>query len=129
MEQKKATVKSAVYKKSINTQYGESYIFDITMDNGDSGQYFSKTQDQSKFQQGKEVEYTIEKKVNGQYTNFSIKPVQLNGFTPGKGNPSYEHRRTALKCSVDLAIAGKIELGKIATYADSFMKFLNANEN
>lgn len=129
METKKSIVRSAIYKKAFNSEkYGEGHIFEITFDNGDKGDYIGKTNPQTTFVDGKETEYTIEKKVNGNYTNYSIKPVKNgNGFVPGKGNPSYEHRRTALKCATDLAAAGKIDTGKIKEYSESFMKFLNAD--
>lgn len=127
MDTKRSIVRSAIFKKSINGQNGEMHIHEITFDNADKGDYISKSNPQTAFVQGAEVDYTIEKKINGNYTNYSIKPVKQmgNGFVPGKGNPSYEHRRTALKCATDLASAGKIEIGKIKEYSESFMKFLN----
>ena len=127
MEQKKSIVRSAIFQKSFSGKNGLAYIFEITMDNGDKGQFFNSSETQSTFKEGVETDYTIEQKVNGQYTNFYIKPVKQNGFVPGKGNPSYEHRRTALKCAVDLAASDKIDIKKIPDYATSFMKFLNAD--
>lgn len=126
MEQKKSIVRSAIFKKANSGQNGLYYIFEITFDNGDTGVYFSKTEQQDTFKEGVETDYTIEAKVNGQYTNYSIKPLKsANGFVPGKGNPAYEHKRVALKCAVDLAANKIIEKKEIATFAESFMKFLN----
>jgi hypothetical protein len=128
MENKRSIVRTAIFQKSLSSEkYGDSHIFEITFDNGDKGQYFSKTKDQNLFQEGKESDYTIEQKVNGQYTNYAIKPVkqQQNGFGGFKANPVHENKRTALKCAVELAGAGKIETTKISDYATSFMKFLN----
>jgi hypothetical protein len=126
MESKKSTVKSTVFKKSFDGKFGETFVHEITFDNGDKGEFLSKSNPQTSFVIGKEAEYTIEERVNGNYRNHSIKPVKaMNGFVPGKGNPSYEHRRVALKCAVDLVVAGKAEVGKIKEYAGSFMKFLN----
>jgi hypothetical protein len=125
MEQKKSVVKSAIFRKANSGQNGLYYIHDITFENGDTGVYFSKNETQDTFKQGQEAEYTIEAKVNGQYTNYSIKPVAKAGFVPGKGNPAFEHKRTALRCAVDLVVAGKIELKQVSEYAKSFMKFLN----
>jgi hypothetical protein len=118
-------VRSAIYQKSFSSKFGEGHIFEITMDNGDKGQYLTKTNTQDKFKEGQEVEYTIETKVNGNYTNHSIKPVQANGFIPGKGNPVYEHKRTALKCATDLVCAGKVSEKDLITAAEKLMKFLN----
>lgn len=125
MEKKKSVVRSAIYQKEINGNYGVLHIFEITFDNQDKGQYLSKTRDQQKFIEGKETEYTIEEKVNGNYKNYTIKPFQENGFVPGKGNPFYEHKRVSLKCAVDLCCHGKIETKDIKSYSESFMKFLN----
>lgn len=126
METKRSIVRSAIFKKANSGTNGLYYIHEITFDNNDKGVYFSKTETQDTFKEGQEAEYTIETKVNGNFTNYSIKPIRAtNGFVPGKGNPAYEHKRTALKCATDLAAAGKIELKDISKYCESFMKFLN----
>jgi|SRR5687767_8837142 len=125
METKKSVVKSAIFKKANSGTNGLYYIHEITFENGDTGVYFSKTEAQDTFKTGVETEYTIEAKVNGQYTNYSIKPIRAAGFVPGKGNPSYEHKRTALKCATDLVCAGKIPEKDIIHAAEKLMKFLN----
>lgn len=126
MEQKKSIVRSAIFKKAFSGKTGLAYIFEITFDNNDSGQYFSQSETQSVFKEGVEAEYTIEKKENGQYTNYTIRPPKAaNGFVPGKGNPQYEHKRVALTCATNLAAAGKIETKQIKDFSESFMKFLN----
>lgn len=126
MEQKKSITRSAIFKKSGSSAYGEYHVFEVTMDNGDKGNYLSKSKDQQTFKEGVEVEYTIEEKVNGNYTNYTIKPVAKgNGFVPGKGNPSYEHKRVALKCATDLVCAGKVPEKDLITAAGKLMKFLN----
>lgn len=128
MEQKKSIVRTAIFKREVNTKYGSCYSFEVTFDNGDKGDYLSKSQQQDKFKEGIETEYTIEKRENGQYVNYTIRPIVQNGgngFVPGKGNPSYEHKRVALRCAVDLCSSGKIPLDKIPDFAGSFMKFLN----
>lgn len=126
METKKSIVRSAIFKKAFSGKNGLAYIFEITFDNNDVGQYFSNSEKQETFKEGQEIEYTIEKKTNGQYTNNYIKSAAAsNGFVPGKGNPAYEHKRVALKCAVDLVAASKIEVKQVGDFAKSFMKFLN----
>lgn len=125
METKKSKVASVVFKKANSGTNGLYYIFDVAFENGDKGQYFSGKEQQDAFKEGVETEYTIEQKVNGQYTNYSIKPLKALSARP-MGNPVFEHKRVALKCSVDLAAFGKIEVKEISKYAESFMKFLNA---
>lgn len=100
------------------------HIFEITFDNNDKGDYLSKKNPQESFKEGQEIEYTIIKKENGQYVNYQIRPVQQ--FAGNKGNPIYDHKRTALRCATDLAAAGKIEVGKIKDFSESFLKFLNS---
>lgn len=127
METKKSICRSAIFKKTGSGTYGEYHVYEVTFDNGDKGNYLAKKNPQDAFKEGQEAEYTIEKKENGQYVNYTIKPMQaMNGGGFPKGNPVYEHKRTALRCAVDLASVGKIELKKISEFADSFMKFLNA---
>lgn len=128
MEKKKSQVRSVVFKKEFTNSYGTSYIFDVVFENEDAGQFFSKEKDQKTFRQGVEVEYTIEQKVNGQYTNYTVKPFQANGQAGGfpKGNPSYEHKRTALKCATELVCHGKLDEKQLIPAAEKFMTFLNA---
>lgn len=125
METKKSIVRTAIFKKEWN---GKG-IYEITFDNGDKGQYFSESKEQSAFKEGQEIEYTYEKKEKDGFTNYYVKPAnqQRNGFNGGfpKGNPVYEHKRIALTNACNLASAGKIGLDKIGEYAGSFMKFLN----
>lgn len=128
MEQKKSIVRSAIFKKAFSGKNGLAYIFEITFDNGDSGQYFNSKETQDTFKEGQEIEYTIETKVNGNFTNHSIKPVRAangTGFVPGKGNPAYEHKRVALKCATDLVCAGKVPEKDLIAAAEKLMKFLN----
>lgn len=124
MEQKKSIVRAAIYKKQFEGRNGIGYIYEITFDNGDKGDYIANSEKQETFKIGVDTEYTIETKTNGNFTNTVIKPVKT-GFVAGKGNPAYEHRRTALKCAVDLAANKIIEKKDISTWAESFMKFLN----
>lgn len=125
MEQKKSITRSAIFKKSGSSSFGEYHVFEITFDNGDKGNYISKSKEQTTFKEGVEVEYTIEVKENGNYKNYTIKPVKANGFIPGKGNPSYEHKRVALKCATDLVCSGKVPEKDLIHAAEKLMKFLN----
>jgi len=125
MEQKKSKVSSVVFKKANSGANGLYYIFDLAMENGDKGQYFSSKEQQDAFKEGVEVEYTIEQKVNGQYTNYSIKPLKQAGARP-MGNPVFEHKRVALKCATDLVCHGKVEEKNLITAAEKLLKFLNA---
>jgi hypothetical protein len=85
METKRSKPTEITFKKEHTGSYGPVYYFTIKFANGDSGAYGSKSKDQTAFILDKEVEYTIESKVNGNYTNHYIKLPVTNGspaFTP-----------------------------------------------
>jgi hypothetical protein len=85
METKKSKVTAIAEKVSqFAGPNGTIYYHEISFENGDKGRYGSKTEKCEKFTVGQEADYTIETKVNGNYTNHIIKPVQVqNG--PGGG--------------------------------------------
>ena len=101
METKKAKVAMVIEnQRSYNTQNGTCYVHRITFENGDTGDYNSKSATCEKFKQGVETDYTIETKVNGQYTNVLIKPVstQANGGGGFKSQPKDEGKIVAQSC-------------------------------
>lgn len=112
------------------SKHGLFYKFEVSFDNGDAGQYLSKSQDQNKFVKGQETAYTIEgKEYNGQ-TYYTIKPVvQQQSFGGGgyKKDPETEKRITrmsVLKVAGDLAISGKIKLDEVIDYAKIFEQYV-----
>lgn len=129
METKKSKVVATSLKKEGTGQYGAYYIHLIVFENGDSGDYMAKKNPQDYFVVGKEADYTKETKQNGQYTNVVIKPIQAQG---GKqffgGSPTAQNKRTALECSVRLAVAGKIDTNQIKAQSILFLGWLNADE-
>ena len=106
MENKKSKV-TAVQEnvRQYAGQNGTIYYHTIKFENGDSGQYGSKSQTCEKFITGQEAEYTIEAKVNGQYTNYTIKPVATSSFFGGGAKSAKDDSlivaQTCLKAAVD----------------------------
>jgi hypothetical protein len=113
-------------------QYGLMYKFEVSFDNGDSGQYMSKSQDQTKFKVGQEAAYELtSKEFNGQ-TFYTVKPVQTQQSFGG-GKPSYQKdpetekritRMSVLKVASDLVINGEIklhDLTKVASYLEHYV--------
>lgn len=129
METKKSKVINSFLKREGDGQYGHYYIHGISFENGDTGDYMAKTNPQKYFILGQEADYTKETKVNGQYTNVIIKPIQAQG---GKqfsgGSPTAQNKRTALECAVSLAVAGKIGFEQIGAQSVKFLGWLNAEE-
>jgi hypothetical protein len=111
------------------------YKFQVSFDNGDSGEYSSVKPDQSKFVAGTEAEYEIN---STQYGN-RIKPVynQGGGFSGGSSNYSSKGsdtqemivRQTALKAAVDFLKEKQAKSTDVLKVADSFVEWvLKSNE-
>ena len=112
-------------------KYGIMYKFEVAFENGDAGQYLSKSQDQTKFKVGQEANYTIEgKEFNGQ-TFYTVKPVMQQQAFGGK--PSYQKdpetekritRMSVLKVAGDLVINGEVklhDLTKVASFLEQYV--------
>ena len=72
---KKAVVKNVQGNGTWEGQYGIMYKFEVEMDNGDIGEYSSKSENQNKFIVGQDTEYEF---IDGKFPK--IKPV--NNFQP-----------------------------------------------
>ena len=86
-------------------QYGLMYKFEIEMENGDIGEYMTKTETQTKFIEGQQTDYEF---TDGQFPK--IKPV--NNFQPrasysNKKDDVQEYiiKQSSLKCAGDICVA------------------------
>lgn len=84
---------------------GTIYYHKIIFDDGSQGTYGSKSETCTKFVIGVEAEFTCEVKVNGQFTNYNIKPVQAGGpgFRGGNGGGGVDMKLYAATESFKLA--------------------------
>jgi len=114
-------------------KYGVMYKFEVSFENGDAGQYLSKSQDQTKFKVGQEANYTIEgKEFNGQ-TYYTVKPVMAQQPFQGGGGKGYQKdpetekritRMSVLKVAGDLVINGEVklhDLTKVASFLEQYV--------
>lgn len=105
-----------------NLAQGVNYVFLIVFENGDQGEYSSKSQGvQNKFIVGVETEYTKTPNANPQHAD-KIEPVSKGNFS--KGGSGQSLKGYALRYAVDAWIAGKIEKDKIYATADYFLKYM-----
>ena len=122
----KVKVASATFKKEGEGKFGKWYLYEIKLDGDDKTyQYMSKTNPQNKFVVGQEVEAEIETKVNGQYTNYNIKPVQTGGFGGGANNGArmeLDRKIAALNCATLMVVHGKIGAESLR---GAYEKYLN----
>lgn len=100
METKNSKVTAVTLKKSGTGQHGAYFIFTVVFENGDTGDFVSKANPQTKFTVGQTTDYTKEVVQNGQYTNIKIGTVQANGGGFKPQNPIHANRRTAIECAV-----------------------------
>lgn len=78
--EKKSVVKAVTFQKEFDGKFGKLYYFNIEMENGDKGQYGSKTNPQTKFKEGEETAYDYIDKGNGY---FDIKTIVTNTASSG----------------------------------------------
>jgi hypothetical protein len=133
-QQKRSAVTNVTANGTYNGQYGTLYKFEITFANGDSGEYASKSADQTKFKVGVETDYTITSKEFKDRIYYKIAPVMAQ---PGSQGNSFQQkapkdpetdkritRMSVLKVAGDLVINGDIKLHEILAYAQVFEKFV-----
>ena len=129
METKKSIVKSVTPNGTWEGNYGLMYKFEIEFENGDVGEYLSKSENQDKFVVDKETDYQFK---GGQYPR--VKPV--SNFQP-KTNYSNSNTDTnkeirfsvAFKAAIELCAADKIGLEEIMETTIGFDKFLEEKKD
>jgi len=106
--------------------YGVMYKFEVSFENGDTGEYSSKAKDQTKFVIGKEAEYTF---TGGQHPK--VKPVYNapasgGGFTPNSERDLKIVKQSSLKVATDICIANnKTDLNTIFKTANTIISWVN----
>lgn len=121
METKNSRVTAVTLKKQGTGQHGVYFIFTVVFENGDTGDFVSKANPQTKFTLGQATDYTKEVVQNGQYTNVKIGIPQQNGGGFKPQNPIHANKRTALECASRLG--GNIET--VFANANKFDAWLN----
>jgi hypothetical protein len=131
-ETKKAVVTGVTPNGTWNSNYGTMYKFEVSFENGDAGEYSSKSQDQNKFVVGQETEYTITSREYNGNTYFTIKPAQpAGGYTGGgykaKADPEKDKRiakLAVLKSATELVVADKVLREDLFSMADKMMEWV-----
>lgn len=95
--------------------------FKIELDNGDSGFYTSKNEDQTKFVVGKEAEYNIEKKIGKEGKEYFKITLPQSDKSFG-GRPQVDPKTQMISFSMsyckDLVVAGKVDIKDIGKQFD-----------
>lgn len=131
--EKQSKVTNVAANGTWNGQYGTMYKFEVSFENGDTGEYLSKSQDQNKFVVGNEAAYTITSREHGGRTFYNVKPAMIQqGFQPKAKDPETDKRITrmsVLKVAGDLCIHGEIKLHQITTFAKIFELYVLSGED
>jgi hypothetical protein len=140
MAEKKSTVSNVQATGTFESQYGIFYKYEVEMENGDLGEYSSKSDSQTKFVIGETVDYEF---IDGQFPK--IKPISTFQQSSGadfKKSDDYtkedkkwfelKDRRISklaiLKDTVALIVADKINLSDWEVFSDKFLEYVYDNE-
>ena len=124
MEQKKSIVTNVQSNGTWEGKFGLMYKFEVSFENGDTGEYLSKSESQDKFIVGNETEYQFK---DGQFPR--VKPVSnfqpKTSYSNSNSDTNKEIRfAVAFKGAIELAAAGQIGIEDIKDTTIGFDKFL-----
>tara|TARA_Y100001973_G_C5204906_1_gene340743 strand:+ start:1957 stop:2376 length:420 start_codon:yes stop_codon:yes gene_type:complete len=118
---KTSKVTSAQANGTWEGKYGIMYKHEIAFENGDSGEYSSKSAEQNKFVVGQVTEYEF---IEGKFPK--VKPVsnfQQGGYATVKQGDNREKsivKQSSLKCATDFVIANGGDEARVIEIADMF---------
>jgi hypothetical protein len=135
---KKSKVTSVQNNGTWEGKFGMMYKFEVAFENGDCGEYSSKSQDQNKFIKDQEMEYEF---LDGKFPK--VKPVyQQNQSFSGSSNKGYKKddnvqkmivKQSSLKAAVDYCSGGNCSTTDILKVAQEFVDWViedkKPNEN
>lgn len=131
--EKKSKVTKVTGNGTWDSQYGTMYRFEVEFENGDNGDYNSKSKDQQNFIVGQEASYEITSKEHQGRTFYTVKPVKPSQQTFGsKYDPETSKkitRMSVLKCATDLVINEKIRLDTIFEWCQMMEKYVDSGDN
>ena len=132
MKIKTDTVKTVTPNGTWEGSYGLMYKFEILMNNGDSGEYSSKSKDQDKFIEGKEVTYQF---IDGNYPKIKPyyemqKKADPDKMTKAEWNEKDRvknlimARIVGVKSAVKLCNTENLEIDTVIKNAEALSKFI-----
>tara|TARA_B100000424_G_scaffold225419_1_gene185566 strand:+ start:95 stop:520 length:426 start_codon:yes stop_codon:yes gene_type:complete len=124
---KKSVVKQAQANGTWQGKYGVMYKHEIAFENGDSGEYSSKDENQTKFVVGQKTEYEF---IDGKYPK--VKPInnwqpnaQASTLKQSKDDvQEYIIKQSTLKCATDYVIANGGDERKVIEVAEMFTNWV-----
>lgn len=131
--EKRSKVKRVTGSGTWESQYGTMYRFEVEFENGDCGDYNSKSKDQQNFIIGQDVSYELTSKEYQGKTFYTIKPAKPSA-PPSVGGKDPETskkitRMSVLKCATDLVVHEKIRFDTIFEWAKMMEAYIETGEN
>ena len=128
---KKSIVKQAQANGTWEGKFGTMYKHEIAFENGDSGEYSSKDQNQTKFVVGQETEYEF---IDGKYPK--VKPInnwqsntQASTLKQSKDDvQEYIIKQSTLKCATDYVIANGGDERRVIEIAEMFTNWVRKGD-
>ena len=128
---KKSVVKQAQANGTWEGKYGIMYKHEIAFENGDSGEYSSKEQNQTKFVVGQQTEYEF---IDGKYPK--VKPINnwqpnAQASTPKQSKDDVQEyiiKQSTLKCATDYVIANGGDERRVIEVAEMFTNWVLKGE-
>ena len=122
---KNGKVKNVQANGTWEGHYGLMYKFEVEFENGDSGQYLSKSQNQTKFVIGQETDYEY---IGGKYPKIKPASNYQKNSTPPKNEKTQEYiiKQNALTNACN--IVGESDVHKIIDIAEIFSKWVLTGE-
>lgn len=141
--EKQSVVTSVQGNGTWDSSYGLFYKWEIAFENGDVGEYLSKTNPQSKFSIGGLSWYIkeVRKTANGEFVK--IKPAQNPSLdsqksakhSANKDNVDWDAkdrrivRQNALSHATSLVASGKVKLNELISFAERFESWVYRDDN
>ena len=122
---KKSKVKSVQNNGTWEGKFGMMYKFEVEFENGDVGEYSSKSKDQNKFETGQETDYEF---LDGKFPK--VKPVyqQPQSFSGGfKKDDNVQKmivKQSSLKSAVDYCSGGNCSTSDVLRVAQEFVDWV-----
>lgn len=125
---KKSKVKQVTTNGTWEGNFGLMYKFEVTFENGDTGEYSSKSKDQIKFVEGQETEYEY---IDGKFPKVKPVYVKPTGFSNGSnGSVDIQQlivRQSSLKSAVDLCKGNNCSPEEVCSTAQIFANWVMEN--
>jgi hypothetical protein len=126
---KKSKVKKVQANGTWEGKFGMMYKFEVEFEDGNAGEYSSKSQDQDKFIEGQEMEYEF---IDGNFPK--VKPIyQKPDFVSGSSNGVYKKddtvqkmivKQSSLKSAVDYCSKGNCSPADVIKVAQEFVDWV-----